>query len=201
MSQHDAAAIRGLNRVDYYTRREVVELNSLTREQAIDRAVGTRDSLQGLSDSDSALHVKRGAEDAAVPFLARWSEVRRARDEIEAAKEGMAILQLRAAGFPEAEIARLMNRDRLAVRRRQRVAIDEILAALGGEAPDVAPVIANPDACLKCGQAPRVRLREVATRVRGGWRVDQPERQASVCYRCLAPDLHYRVMREGMRAA
>lgn len=187
--------------MDYYTRREIVQLLSLTREEAVDIAAGMRDSLAGLSDPDVALHVTREGADTTVPILARWAEVRQARNRIAKAKDGAMILQLRAAGFPETEIARLMDGDRLAVRRRQRVAIDEILAALGGEAPDATPVVANPDACLKCGQAPRVRLREVVTRVRGGWRVDQPERQASVCHRCLSIDLRFRAMHKGSRAA
>lgn len=180
-------------RLDHYTRHEVIYLLSLTREDAIDASCGQRDSLAGLASLDSGLHAQRSAEDAPVMLIARWGEVRRARDEIVRAKEGAMIIQLRAAGFPEVEIAKLMGHARLTVRRRQRATVDEILDRLGGPPPDPPPVLANPDLCVKCAQHPRVRLEAVRVRIRGGWRTVEPARQAAVCVECLRPGLRHRV--------
>jgi hypothetical protein len=181
-----------------YTRGEVLFLLSLTHEQAIDLDAFPRDSCAGLSDDD--ISSGGGGDDEPLYVIARWTDVQRVKRLVVREKESLAVLQLRTSGFSESEIARLSGRDRLAVRRRWHATVDEILERLGGAREDDS-VVSIVSACLKCGLHPRVRLAAVKRRVRGGWKVIQDERQASVCAGCITAELRPRMLRESAAAA
>lgn len=106
-----------------YTRDGVILMLSLSREEAIER-----DARAGLADGDDS---RPAGEGAALPLIARWNDVQRARAETIREKDGLAILQLRAYGMTEEDIAGLSGRHRLAVRRRWHATVDEILERLG----------------------------------------------------------------------
>jgi hypothetical protein len=185
--------------ISSYRRSEVVFLLSLTREQAIDLDAVPRDSCTDLRGTTDAV-TESAADTDRLPVIARWLDVQRARQSVIADKEAVAILQLRAGGFSERELVRLTGNERLSLRRRWHATIDEILEKLGGEAeePTATSRIAM---CLKCGKRPRVRLSEVKTRIKGGWRIDAPGRHASVCAECLSPELLPRIQGELAQAA
>lgn len=173
-----------------YTRGEVVFLLSLSRDQAIDMDAHPRDSCAGLSDDHES---GGGDDDSGVMVIARWLDVQRAKKAIVRDKESLAILQLRAGGFGERELGRLMGTGQMAVRRRAHATVTEILEHLGGATWETDPD-SRVDACLACGSAPRIRLAAVRRRVRGGWVEVLPERQSSVCTACLDDKFDFRNM-------
>ena len=173
-----------------YSPTEVIWLLSLTRSDAITIDEGFRDSCLGLVAALQGAALS--AEGPPVPTIARWNDVHRARTAIIDAKQAVAILQLRASGFSERELARLSDNSRLAVRRRWRTPVDEIIARLGG-GDDSTPMLSHVDLCLACGEQPRIRLQPVRRRVKGGWETTQEGRMASVCLECLRPELLPRI--------
>lgn len=181
-----------------YTRGEVIWLLSLSRDDAVDLDATPPDSCSHLRGSGDAAAPE--TDDDRLPVVARWLDVQRARGAILADKRSVASLQLYASGFSDREVANMLGQDRMAVRRKWRATVDEILEFLGGVVePD--PALSHLDLCLRCGQNVRVRLGAVKVRVRGGWRIDQPERQASVCRACLHPGLHSRIVGESTAVA
>lgn len=185
--------------LDSYSRGEVIWLLSLTRDQAIEMDSNHRDSCAGLAASnESGGSISAVAQ--SVPTIARWADVQRARRDVIREKEGLAILQLRAGGFSEREIAKLSDRDRLALRRRWHATVLEILDRLGGPGQDEGTT-SRIDSCLKCGEHPRVQLLPVKARTRGGWKIVSKGRQASVCRTCLSPELASRIVDELAHAA
>lgn len=181
-----------------YTRGEVVWLLSLTREQAIDMDATQRDSCAGLADDTDLLGGT--GEPSQLPTIARWHDVQRAKREVVRAKEGLASLQLRAHGYSERELAKLFNRDRLALRRRWHASIEEIIERLGGVGFEE-PALSHIDLCLHCGKQPRAYLGAVTIKVKGGRRTVQAARYASVCSSCLSPELSGRIIQKVASAA
>ena len=186
-----------------YTRGEVLFLLSLSHDQALELDATPADSCSQLTGKDEPGKGKSKSKSAEVslPVVVRWADVQRAKRQLVAHKEGLALVQLRAAGYSESELARLTGRDRLAVRRKWRVTVDEIIDQLGGPEPADTGVTSRVSACIRCGEKPRVRLGAVKRRVRGGWKVVQEERQASVCEDCLAPEFHARMLQKPALAA
>lgn len=159
---------------------------------------GFRDSCAGMSSTD----ITTGeAEHDPLMVVVRWNDVQRARRLVIRDKQAAAVAQLRAGGFSEVELAKLTGHDRLAIRRRWHAAVEEILAVLGGDYGGDHPALSTIATCLKCGNAPRVRLSEVRVKVKGGWRIDQPERHASCCRSCLDPRLIPRIVEQIAAAA
>lgn len=178
---------------DLYSRGEVAFLLSLTRDDAIDEDASQADSLSRCTPDGPGSTTSHEEWDP-VFTIARWNEVHAAKACIVKTKVELAVLELRVGGHTEQELADHLGIHRLAGRRRFGASLDELLELLGGEAlPDDSPAAAE-DACLSCALGPRVRLRAKRRRVRGGWKVIRPERQAAVCRDCLREDLQSEVL-------
>lgn len=164
-----------------YSRAEVVWLLS------IDDPDDVRALDEGLVDSLAPLTAGSGAssaDGAGVPVIARWHDVRRARERVCAAKLDREIVERRVAGEGEREVAAEVGVSQPTVHRRFRATIDEILEELGGEAE--AAAVSLPSVCLSCGGQPVARQPAKRRRVNGRMTVVRPERTSSLCATCVA---------------
>lgn len=169
-----------------YSLGEVLHLLSLSHEDAIDDDATQPDSCAHFSEDG---HSAATAHEQFDPIftIARWWDVRRARDRVVRTKLEQEVVQLRVAGFGEHELAGLLGLSRATARRRFRASIDEILHELGGE-PDQAERVSIPSACLRCASRPRARLAPVTRRHGRGRRTLRPERPSSLCEPCTPED-------------
>jgi hypothetical protein len=168
-----------------YSLGEVLYLLSLSHEDAIDDDAGQADSCAQFTEDGHAPATAHEEWDP-VMTIARWWDVRRARDRVARTKLEQEVVQLRVAGFGEHELAGLLGLSRATARRRFRASVEEILHELGGEV-DQTERISIPSACLTCGDRPRARLAPVTRRHGRGRRTIRPERSSSLCEPCT-PD-------------
>lgn len=181
-----------------YTRGEVTFLLGITRDDALISEAMPR-SCANFSGNESSAAVL-AYDDVQLSALVRWDEVHAARRRVIARRlqeEGvprgeivrqLTIAVLRSWGVGGPEAAAMLGMDRFVADRRFRGLIGEILDELGGEVADGPERLDAPvPACMRCGQAPRVRSRvEVRRLVDGVRRRRVLERQTSLCAGCLA---------------
>jgi hypothetical protein len=172
----------------YYSRGEVLWLLSLSHDDAIEYDAVPHDSCASLAGDRAG----NSADDNGLPVIVRWNDVRRARQQVRERKGFEQVMRLRAAGFTEVEVARICGVGRLNVHRSLRIGLQELVMELGvREQPDALPVTPT---CLQngCGE-PRVYLRPIKRRVKGGWRTTKPGRYAAVCVEHLDDELRARI--------
>ena len=167
---------------DAYTAGEVVWLLGLSREEV---------ELEDQPGSTLGQPDGGGEHGHRIPTLARWAEVRRARDAVirrrraaEAVARGMAVLELVARGYTQQEAAAIAGVSQPTVSRRVRASLRDILAELGGEL-GLEDATSHIELCLSCGLRPRVRVPAVKRHVRGVGMVElRPERPIGLCRSC-----------------
>lgn len=177
-----------------YTPGEVVWLLQMDREQAISYDAYPRSSCADLSEDPHGSGSSDGDDELFV--IARWWDVMRASARITTDKQTGEIAVLRARGYTEEEVGRMLGLSQPTVHRRFRASLKELLLVLGEFHDDLERESRIP-ACLTCGQRPRVRLAAIKRRVKGGWRTVQEERQAGVCAVCLREDLRPRALAQA----
>lgn len=174
----------------YYTVGEVLWLISLRHSDAVAEDASPPSALGHLSDAlnEGGSSSSAGPE---LPVVARWQDVHAAKARVLARKgaEAMRLVELRAQGRSEEEIAKEVGLERSAVRRRVMATTRDVLDELGGESAGEVLALSHPTLCMRCGQRPRARWAAVKKRVKGGWRTVTPERQASFCAECVHPDV------------
>jgi DNA-directed RNA polymerase specialized sigma24 family protein len=113
-----------------YSVGEVVWLLQMSHQEAIDYDADPRDSCADLSEDPQG----GGSADAdpSLFVVLRWHDVHDAAKRVATKKENAHIVRLRAEGFTEEEVARVMDCDRRTLRRRFRATVAEIVAELGG---------------------------------------------------------------------
>lgn len=137
-----------------YTPGEVVYLLSLTCAQARDESVRWADSCGSLSAED--LPATTSQEYDPVLLIARWHDVRAARERVVTTKEAAAVLEQRLAGGTEREVGQALGVSDSTVHRRFRATVEEILAELGAHAgPLETPAYSRTALCIACARAPR----------------------------------------------
>lgn len=159
-----------------YTRKEVELLLSIKEREA-------READEGATE----LGVGE------LPLVVRWHDVHTARRRVIMAKREQEMIQLRAQGYEEREIAELVGLHRSTVNRAFRASVDETLAVLGGER-GVGDAVSRPSACLACGARPRARAIAVRRSSTGLWRPVGEEYQLSSCAVCLPRHVRDRVV-------
>lgn len=172
----------------HYTPGEVLWLLQMGRTEAIDYDAHPRDSCADLSSDP---HGGGSSSEDQLPVIARWLDVQRARQAIASHKADAVVLELRANGFTEEEVARLVDLSQPTVNRRFRASLGELVEALGAtDEAMAAPVVSM---CLTCGEHARVRLREVRRKVKGGYRIVHASKLSACCVFCLTEPLVRRV--------
>lgn len=111
-----------------YSQGEVLWLLSMSREEAILCDAVPRDSCADLAADDGG-HAP--SADPSLPVIARWWDVRRARDRIRLSKEQEMAARLRAEGFTERELASVLGCSQPTAHRRVSVTLRELVRELG----------------------------------------------------------------------
>lgn len=167
----------------HYSPGEIAWLLSLTYEEAVSADASPVSSTGQLSGDGTS----GSADGPQVPVIARWNDVRRAR-QIVREKRDQEILELRVAGETEQEVAAKVGLSQQTVSRRFRASLRDILDELGGPASPE-EVESRLSLCLECGDRPRARARARYRRVRGKGLVEiAEERQLALCEQCLPAD-------------
>lgn len=171
-----------------YTRGRVAFLLSLSHQDAVDEDACQPDSLARCTHDGPGSATTHEEWDPLFA-IAEWNDVHRAKDRVIARgrqAEAQLALDLELAGHTAREIGELLKASHVTVWRQARGLLDLILAELGGEAQAGGPSVSQPEACLKCGLHPRVRLRARYRYVRGRGKVEaRPERPSALCEECM----------------
>lgn len=126
---------------------------------------------------DSLLQGDGGSNaEETLPLIARWHDIKAAMLTVTKEKRDREVMQLRASGYTEDDIARITGLSRSMVRRRFEAKVVELIEELGGEYVEP-PRVSVPSKCLECGVGERVYLvptfGEVWTCI--GWRRDEAD--------------------------
>jgi hypothetical protein len=169
-----------------YSEGEVAWLMSISRRDAIGFDAYPRSQVARFSPGGHA-HTAVDPTISPVPTIARWHDVRAARERVVTDHRDRILIFLRTLEFTEREVAEFFELSKSAIHQRFRARFDDILAVLGGAAtpPERTSQVS---ACMRCGERPRVRVAARRRRVRGGWFTIAPERLGSLCWECWPPD-------------
>jgi transcriptional regulator len=171
-----------------YTIGEILWLLSLTREQAVDLDATPADSLAATSETHAA---DARTIDGSIPVIARWHDVQQAKARLNATKQELKMVELRAQGQTDKQVAETLGTSRQTVNRKWRATVQEILDELGGEYHESA--LSHIDLCLNCGKHPRAYLKAVTRKANHKTITTSPARSAAYCTNCITPALHKRV--------
>jgi hypothetical protein len=178
-----------------YSFGEVAWLNSLSEAEAVDLTAAPRGALGHVADGGGVYTGSDANDDRLpLPVIARWLDVQAAKKRLRLGRDVLAMVQLRAQGVSEEQIAAMFSSNHKSVGARVKSAIRDITNDLNQYAEVVPERLGHVSMCLHCGVRPRARLCAIRRHVRGGWKTVQPGKQASVCAECLSEDLRFRLV-------
>jgi len=113
-----------------YSAREVAWLLSMSYKDALACDTAPADSWPDLLSGDAQLgHAIDPSEQTGLPVVLRWHDVQEARGHVQSEID-RDVVELRRAGYTQAEIGERLGRSQQTVSRHLRATVEEIARAL-----------------------------------------------------------------------